>query len=846
MKHGTDGDRFVRVARGLAVAALLLAGTVGLKAADQVTFYTLPIDSAARRGGFTGATLPGRIFLSGRWQVLEKSGSAVLGAIQQPFSYRENRSFRFRKKFRVPDSLLNLPNLQARLHLGRVNGDISVILNQTDLEVTSAPFLPVEVTAPVAALKRENVLDVVIQPDGQRWRKLLPWLPVNVPLIEIGLQEPAWLEILPSVHLEQLHSRVVHRPGGTRLQLRGQIEGPTAQSARWRLQVVLSHNHQEVTRTQTLHNSRFKVELPLKPAWAWEPEQPEPVRLTVQLWQEKRLLDRWTQTIAWRKVSLQEGRVQLNGAGRLINGINYLYQHPTGSTLFDADQVRWDLQQIKTAGYNAVRVPFAPLPESFYALCDHLGVLVFQDLPLLHGLIRPEADSLYRVYQNHLLDQMVSLASRHPSVVGIGVSYFADPAAPALQHLLRQLPDTDSLNLILYVDTPFPPESAFPTQGVWLWEVLDRRKPEVLTHLSVPGQGPPVWPVAFQRALSYRVDSTLLAPDLIQDQLFVRQARHLQKNGRLPVHFIPTFCDYRVNFPALQNGLFGRLDFTAMGLYTLDRHLKTLPSKASLQSQSSQPVISEARSRFSFLYILSSLLALFVFLLAYQQSPDFRRNVSYSLKRPHGFFVNLQERILIPHGQTLFLLGLFSLTGAVVLHSILFYFRSNFLMDYLLSLIAFTPAAKRMVAGLIWKQWQGLALLTVSLAGALVVSALLLRLFALGLRKKMVFREALVVNVWALTPLLFLMPLAVLLYNLLLSLNSYWIVVGLLLIFVVWIYLRWINGIRVFLDALYPRVFVAVTFLGGLCAGGIMLFLQSRLNLLAHLKLIYHLYRALH
>ncbi|RMG61878.1 MAG: hypothetical protein D6715_12890 [Calditrichaeota bacterium] len=832
------------------VVGFLLVWAIGLFAADQVAFYTLPAAGSVQQGPIREFPLRHWISLSGQWQVLSKNGEALLGEIQQPFSYRQVQAFRFRRMFSVPDSLLNRGGMQAVLHLGQVNGGMSVYFNSTRLAASGAPFLYQTIPLPTAALRAKNRLEVLVRPRAHQWQQMLPWLPVNVPLIEFGLVEPVWLELRPAVHLKQLSWRLPHSDGEGDLQLQGEINLPTHRPAAWRVEARLEQGGRTVARQvvsapdSLVH--RFRLHLPLDRIRPWQPADPVTCRLVVSLWQQGKLVDRWQQPLAWRTLQVRDGQLFLNGKPVVLNGINYLYQHPSGSTLFDAAQVEWDLAQIRKAGYNAVRVPFAPLPESFFSLCDRHGLLVFQDLPLMPTLIRPGADSLYQVYQSRLIGQMLSLAHRHPSLAGIGVSYFADPMQTKHAGLPQYGSRNDSANVIFYVDTPFPPGRTGNGNWTWLWEILDRRDPGVLSRLAEGETNAPVWPAAFLRSISYRVDSTLLAPDLIQDQLFARQARRLQKHGLLPAHFIPTFSDYRVNFPSLQNGLFGDLNFTAMGLYTLDRKLKQIPQRPEAGEAADQPVLSEAKSRFSFLYILSGLLVLFAFLVVYQQSPDFRRNVTYSLKRPHGFFVNLQERILIPQGQTLFLLVVFSLTAGVLAHSVLFYFRSNFLMDYLVSLFMFTPASKRLAAELIWKQWQGLIFFTACIALGLVLSALLLRLVAFVFRRRMIFREAMVVNVWSLSPLIFLMPLAAILYNVLLSLNSYWIVLGMLLFFNVWLYLRWINGVRVFLDALYSRVFAVVTLLGGLCAGGIMLFLQSRLNLLAHLKFIYHLYSALH
>ena len=256
-------------------------------------------------------------------------------------------------------------------------------------------------------------------------------------------------------------------------------------------------------------------------------------------------------------------------------------------------------------------------------------------------------------------------------------------------------------------------------------------------------------------------------------------------------------------------------------------------------------LIYEDKGTHSFLYILIGFLNIFIFLISYKRYRVFRQNLLYSLKKPHGFFVNLQERISIPYKQSLFLLLVISLNGAIVYSSLAYFNRSYLLLDYVLSLVFYTPWLKGEVAALIWNQSLFLLVATVGIVLVFYLLALLVKLFSLFGEGRILFNQALAVGIWAAAPFVALLPLGIFLYSLMLEMNSFWILFGLLLYFHVWAYLRWINGIRVLTDRLYWRVFLLLSAILILAAAGIGYVYHNYYNVKEHLVYVYNLYEML-
>ncbi len=458
-----------------------------------------------------------------------------------------------------------------------------------------------------------------------------------------------------------------------------------------------------------------------------------------------------------------------------------------------------------------------------------------------------ELDSLTFVQIKKYFHYVNQLAERHSSLAAVGISIFFDPyntdAISQLKILLNKLPKS---RLPVYINSLGRNHLDLGSGIFQIVEILNRKSEIDLEHQinqleKFPGQ----LPSSFSKAISYRVDSTTIAHDVLQIKNLIAVVKKSFGDNRLPGFFLNTFSDFYTQFPSIQNGISGNFSLNSYGLFTLDRH----PRKAWTTNFSEESglnkklIITEARGRHSYYYILLGMLNLFILLFMYQKFKEFRHNLNYSIKKPHGFFVNLQERIYIPIGQSLFLLLIISINGAISLSAISYYFRNNLLFDYILSLLFFNPKIKLWVVYLIWK--QPLILLVVTLINFLIIYflAIPLKIFSWFGEIRVPFTQAVAASIWAASPFVFLVPISIFLYNLLISIKSYWILLAILLYFHVWFYFRWINAVRVLTGRLYWRVFLLFSGLLIVLLGGLLLFYNRQINLFEQVKLIYHIYR---
>ena len=147
----------------------------------------------------------------------------------------------------------------------------------------------------------------------------------------------------------------------------------------------------------------------------WSPDAPTLVPVTVEVDDAGgAALDRLGGHAGLRRFSAEGPQFTLDGKPLVLHGVAYAPCYPKGlARPVEAEFLRKDLQAIKAAGFNLLRVEQAIAPE-IYALCDELGLLVAAEPPL--GAIALELPATAPAVDATLV-ALAEAVQGHPSVV---------------------------------------------------------------------------------------------------------------------------------------------------------------------------------------------------------------------------------------------------------------------------------------------------------------------------------------------------------------------------------------------------------------------------------------------
>ncbi len=121
--------------------------------------------------------------------------------------------------------------------------------------------------------------------------------------------------------------------------------------------------------------------------------------------------DRKTRRIGFRSVSMRDFILRVNNKRSFARGIN-LGPLATDMSGLTVDRIHREADAIAEAGFNLVRVRAHVTRHEFIDRCDELGLMVWQDLPLVGSYAR----SIIGAAEQQVRD-MIDLFAHHPSIV---------------------------------------------------------------------------------------------------------------------------------------------------------------------------------------------------------------------------------------------------------------------------------------------------------------------------------------------------------------------------------------------------------------------------------------------
>ena len=234
-----------------------------------------------------------------------------------------------------------------------------------------------------------------------------------------GIWGTVWIEGVPSLSIQKL--RTTPRLSEGRLEIEVLATGEAD------AEVVVLREGEEVARTTGPVGT--VLNLPVPNPRPWSAADPFLYDLVVTLGD-----DRVESYCGFREVGLVKDakgvcRLGLNGEPLFMLGVlDQGYWPETVITAPSADALRYDIELAQGLGFNTIRKHTKVEPALWYAMCDRMGVLVWQDMPSAGAntisrsrmtpgqpdLVRPpEAAALFEREYRAMVDGLYN----HPSVV---------------------------------------------------------------------------------------------------------------------------------------------------------------------------------------------------------------------------------------------------------------------------------------------------------------------------------------------------------------------------------------------------------------------------------------------
>lgn len=384
----------------------------------------------------------------------------------------------YRRAFRLPAAW---SGRRVVLRFEAVNYRAKVWLNERLLGESRDGFLPFEFEIGGAArFDGDNLLTV--EADNRHHEGDVPGMHTGWRGFG-GILRPVSVYTTPALYIEQVAAIAVPRGDARPLSLKVRVHntGHTAAEAAIRLgvkdtagkPVSLTGGASQSVRVGAGESADLALEAQLPGAGLWSPQTPTLYTAMVRLEQAGTETDARDTRFGFRRIEATPNGLRLNGEPVFLTGFNRHDDSPATAMAFDAPTARRDLERMKEAGANFVRLCHYPHSPLELDLCDELGLLALGEIPLYFWNNREEGRRTNEARTRTAMSQLERMIARdinHPAVIFWSVSNETAEEVPEVtrsnQELVRRARQLDPTRLIVHVSISAGKDGNFDTDDV--------------------------------------------------------------------------------------------------------------------------------------------------------------------------------------------------------------------------------------------------------------------------------------------------------------------------------------------------------------------------------------------
>lgn len=196
-----------------------------------------------------------------------------------------------------------------------------------------------------------------------------------------------------------------------------------------------------------------KNELKVDP---WSAECPNLYKLNLKITDNEKIIDEVSSYIGFRRISIENNQICINGKAILFNGVNMHDFSPEGGLTVDKAIIEEDIKLMKRHNINAVRCAHYPKASYFYSLCDKYGLYVIDEADfenhgfewIEHYKWINEEKSWENAYVDRV-ERMIKEHRNHPSIIMWSLGNEAS-TGPNIDAQARAVKKLDKSRLVHY------------------------------------------------------------------------------------------------------------------------------------------------------------------------------------------------------------------------------------------------------------------------------------------------------------------------------------------------------------------------------------------------------------
>lgn len=564
---------------------------------------------------------------------------------------------------------------------------------------------------------------------------------------------------------------------------------------------------------------RHDISLSLQNAKLWSPETPEvySVRISLLAFEGKKdsLIDETSITTGIRTIVKERNALLLNGAPVVLRGVVWIEDSEKHGSALTYEEMEKDVALIKNLGANAVRVAFNPPHPFFVALCDRYGLFVLQEIPNIGIPKSITDDEQYRAIMEQRLQEMINRDKHHPSVIAWGLGEMlpdSERREGDLISYLHQIAQSLDSRLTYAFISGSHNDQPLPTDIVAVNAALQDVKTfrTMVTEIKQSYPTKAIVIAGYGRAAETGNRNGYSDPNSQEAQArFLHQRYAVIREADIAGSMIFSFNDFRSDRPILGMKPYD-VHLHTTGIVELDRSKKAaydlVHSLFHDQKISALPVGTYVPPT-PYVYVISGIGLLLMVAWLWNVNRRFRESTRRAIINSYNFFADIRDQFTLPLFHTTVTAVIIALTCGIVFSSLLHHFRSNAVLDYVLSYLL-TDEIKEVIIVMAWNPLVSIAYFSAAVFVWFFVLTLLIQLFSKLARVKIRLFHSYSIAVWTSLPWTFLIPVTMILYRVLQSEPYVPWILGMMVVMSLWVLLRTLKGVSVIYHIYRPKMYV--------------------------------------
>lgn len=823
----------------LLILQLLFLTLLSLAVSKAADFHDYVPLSAAKRANIVSSGSRTVLDLTGEWKRSVDGATPV--TVQLPTSAPDNSRAVYSREFRIEAA--DIAKRSWHFVFFGVADEIEIRINGKSVQKYPGGTAPFIVRIPDRSLiAGTNSIELTVGPTGDRTSVVLrnarygqrQHLGVIREVMLVGTahvwtssvrtqqtfsQQGATLAVEATITtgpVERLVSTVATEdaPGATRGSVTAEavLVGPSG--------VVVARGTSTLVAVESSRNINVQFLLATPNVMLWSPINPALYQLEIRIVYQGAQIDDMRTDIGFRSVRVaagQQGRqIVVNDTVMPMFAVDYMEEYPKVGPSMSARQFEQDVKLLKTLGVNTVRVRHVAPHPYFVYLCDRYGLFLIVDLPatdIPERLLNIE-ETTARL--RNAADRVVTAYDTHASILAYNVSDGLDEKSPSTRSTHEVLVSDLRRRGTKLVSKCIPAglaedvsEGGFDLIILRFLTPSDRNRIGVLAAAAQNIVTRAALITTFGTAVSPENSQGFSNPLSTQAQaLVIRDMAKATAAAGLAGYCVHAFNDYTLSRPTM-NVEADEADLATFGLVDQWRQRRvSFDMLVSIINDEKEPLL-QARD-FSddtpLVFISTGIILALILVFLVNRSRRFREYVLRSVLRPYNFYADIRDQRILSTVQTAILGVVIAACVGLIVASLLYYLRTSQNVEYALLLLLPNDSLFEILRFVAWRPALSVVTLTLVSYGALIIVSSLLRLSAVFVKGRILFRDTLTISVWSALPMIVLLPVGIAFYQALSAeAMSVWVPIVIIAV-VVWVFMRTLKATSVVFDV--PPLFV--------------------------------------